>query len=74
MPCEKGVQDITPSAEVYAWPGGLPPFHAYMGDERSALTGERHRVAVPVPCMSREPLCPDAEPSASFTEHRYTGC
>lgn len=42
--------------------------------ERSALTGERHRVAVPVPCMPREPLCPDAEPSASFTEHRYTGC
>ena len=32
-----GVSDASPAVDVCAWPDGLPPVHAYMGDERTAF-------------------------------------
>lgn len=32
-----GVSDASPADDVCAWPDGLPPVHAYMGDERMAF-------------------------------------
>lgn len=34
---EHGVSDASPAGDICAWPDGLPPVHAYMGDERAAF-------------------------------------
>jgi len=34
-----GVYDSSSTADVCAWPDGLPPVHAYMGDERASFAG-----------------------------------
>lgn len=38
-PHQYRVSDASPAADVCAWPDGLPPVHAYMGDERAAHSG-----------------------------------
>lgn len=38
-PHQYGVSVVSIAGDVCAWPDGLPPVHAYMGDERTAHPG-----------------------------------
>lgn len=56
-PSHKQVSDLSPSADVCAWPEGLPPVHAYMADGRVTRSQAS-------PCVS-EPPAEKPRPSAT---------
>ncbi len=85
-PHQYGVSDASLAGDVCAWPDGLPPVHAYMGDERTAHPGTTaeesqssvdlgsHHAAGVQPGLLASPALVGPEHSVRVCRHHATAC
>lgn len=78
-PHQYGVSVASRAGDVCAWPDGLPPVHAYMGDERTAhpgTTSEKSQSSVDLGCRHAAGVQPGllASPALVGPEHSVRVC
>ncbi len=75
-PHQYGVSVASLAGDVCAWPDGLPPVHAYMGDERTAhpgTTAEESQSPVDLGSHHAAGVQPGLLPSPALVGHEHSG-